>query len=288
MHNWLEGILEHHLRVLWGVGRDKAHEDKVKERADEALEEHWYESDTTETEQYDSEVEELREEAKRFEHFSSLTSTPSDADSTQTLPPRTSSSAGTPRAASPEGQDMDDMEDDTYVDIPHLHYDLPQAHLKAIRECIRNVKLPTWVGRPPANLGEASHGKLRANDFLVLFSFILPLIVPEFWHGPESSEVDGLHLRSFEDLVVCTNIVSSFKTSNHDAYLYTHLYTRYRRTIQMLFHWNSVPNHHFAMHNGRLLKFWGPLPALSEFPGERLIGDLQNINTNSKIGEISA
>ncbi len=292
MHNWLEGVLQHHLRVLWGVGRDKAHQDKVKEIDNDEL---WHESDLSES---GSELEDLYREAEEFDSQSSL----STSASTQASPPRsptessssmsldspwTHSQPGTPRAPSPEGQNIEDPEDGDYVGIPGA-YNLPKEHLNAVRECIRDITLPTWVGRPPANLGEASHGKLRANDYLVLFSFILPLIAPEFWHG-SASQTDDIHLENFKDLVVCTNIICSFQTSNVAADLYTHLYTRYRRNIRALFHtWHSVPNHHFAMHNGSLLKHWGPLPALSEFPGERLIGDLQNINTNSKIGKTSA
>jgi hypothetical protein len=30
MHNWLEGILQHHLRTLWGIGRDKDNAQKAQ------------------------------------------------------------------------------------------------------------------------------------------------------------------------------------------------------------------------------------------------------------------
>ncbi|KAJ7111670.1 hypothetical protein C8R44DRAFT_632715, partial [Mycena epipterygia] len=43
---------------------------------------------------------------------------------------------------------------------------------------------------------------------------------------------------------------------------------------------NSVPNHHLAMHNGDQMKFWGPLALLSKFPGERMNGGLGKIKTN--------
>jgi hypothetical protein len=39
------------------------------------------------------------------------------------------------------------------------------------------------------------------------------------------------------------------------------------------------------MHNGDLLKFWGPLSLLSEFPGERMNGDLGKIKTNKRLCE---
>ncbi len=178
----------------------------------------------------------------------------------------------------------DDQDDDAYVDVPQRVFNLPEENRNAIRECIRDITLPTWVGRPPVNLGEASHGKLKAYEYLILFSSILPLVVPEFWHRPASSEVEQMHLESFHNLVVATNIVCSFRTSNADADLYTHRYTLYREGIQRLFaKWAATPNHHYAMHNGAHLKYWGPLAPLSEFPGERLIGMLQKINTNQKI-----
>ncbi len=198
-----------------------------------------------------------------------------DSGSTTTVRP--------PRSET-EDETFSDAEDDAYIDVPDDVYTLPAEYHKSLQRCIRDVTLPTWVGRPPANLGEASHGKLRAYDYLVLFSFIFPLVVPEFWWAPDASDADRARLPNFHQLVVTTNIVCSFKTSNQDADEYTDLYIQYRREIRILYeYWNSKPNHHYAMHNGDILKYWGPIPPLSEFPGERLIGLLQNINTNKKL-----
>ena len=46
-----------------------------------------------------------------------------------------------------------------------------------IQSCIHDVQLLTWVQRPPSNLGEPSHGKLKAHELLVLFSVIFPLVI---------------------------------------------------------------------------------------------------------------
>ncbi|KAE9390228.1 hypothetical protein BT96DRAFT_946277 [Gymnopus androsaceus JB14] len=55
----------------------------------------------------------------------------------------------------------------------------------------------------------------------------------------------------------------------------------YRASIQeLLLILPQLPNHHYAMHNEFLLKYWGPLAGLSEFPGERINGMLQKIKTN--------
>jgi hypothetical protein len=45
------------------------------------------------------------------------------------------------------------------------------------------------------------------------------------------------------------------------------------------------PNHHAALHIGTLLTQFGPAHGWWMFPFERVIGILQGINTNSKLGK---
>ncbi|KAF9456554.1 hypothetical protein BDZ94DRAFT_1177483 [Collybia nuda] len=159
--------------------------------------------------------------------------------------------------------------------------------MEAIRGCIKTVLLPTWVHRPPINLGEPSHGKLKAQDYLILFTYIFPLIIPQIWYTPTASETDQEHFHCFYHLVAATNIVSSFKVSNADADAYTQYYIQYRAAIQKLFPYcPSKPNHHYAMHNAAQMKYWGPLPSFSEFPGEKMNGMLQNIKTNRRLRDL--
>ncbi|KAG0140180.1 hypothetical protein CROQUDRAFT_69592 [Cronartium quercuum f. sp. fusiforme G11] len=47
------------------------------------------------------------------------------------------------------------------------------------------------------------------------------------------------------------------------------------------------PNHHYVIHLPSQMDWWGPLLAISEFPGEQLCGFLQKINTNGKVEEMS-
>lgn len=281
MHNWLEGVLEHHLRTLWGIGRDRAHDQRANELDED---EAWDESDVAESA---SELEELVREADEYaqqvqQGIPPGPPTPSSSEMSVDSDPQ-STPTQTPMPTSPENPDTADPDDGEYIEMPEGVYSLPEAFVDALRICISNISLPTWVDRPPGNLGEAKHGKLKAYTYMTLFSAIFPLIVPEFWHPPRN-ETDLLHMESFHNLVVATNIVCSYKMCNADADLYTHYYAGYREIIQKLFtFWHSLPNHHFAMHNGDFLKYWGPLPSLSEFPGERLIGMLQDINTSQRL-----
>ncbi|KIY46358.1 hypothetical protein FISHEDRAFT_47383 [Fistulina hepatica ATCC 64428] len=157
--------------------------------------------------------------------------------------------------------------------------------LDRIRECIIDVVLPTWVARPPRNLGEKSHGKLKADNWFILFSVFLPMCLPEIWSSPDWEK--RMLLQNFFALVECTNIVCSFTTSVEDADYYLQEYIRYRRSNNLLFpHSRSVPNHHYAMHNGEFLKFWGPLMSVSEFAYEQRNGTFQRVKTNGHLYEI--
>jgi hypothetical protein len=115
----------------------------------------------------------------------------------------------------------------------------------------------------------------------MLFSCIFPLIIPEFWYTTTATETDREHFHCFYHLVAATDIISSLKTSNTHADTYTQHYIQYRTAIQKLFSYRpSKPNHHYAMHNGAQMKYWGPLPSFSEFPGEQMNGMLQGVKTN--------
>lgn len=282
MHNTLEGILETQLRDLWGIGRSIQEKTRI-EVIDE--EEFFYGTDA-EIFEFDSDLEGLFAESQ--EYASSRESQTPDNDT----PPvsELSDSDGTVQDNTHPidiDDDMDSLYDLDYSDMATI-FDFTAEQLEAIRDCIRSVELPTYVNRPPGNLGEASHGKLKANEMLILFTVIFPMILPELWYsnGHAKGDYEEHLLENFYHLVASTNIISSFSTSDSEADEYFIHYLQYRRTLPQLFsNFHSKPNHHYAMHNDELLKFWGPLASLSEFSGERLLGLFQRINTNRHMCE---
>ncbi|KAJ7182572.1 hypothetical protein C8R43DRAFT_869275 [Mycena crocata] len=256
MHNSLEGKAEFHLRALWGIGRQAQ---TAKDLVEEGKEDEFSEG----TQQNSSEMD----EDENFEAEGSTTPTPGDVSKDLYM--------------GNEDEDRDD--DDDY--FPPVNgtgvFDFTEDELTQIQACITEVHLPTWVGRPPTNLGEASHGKLKAQELLILFTVIFPLIIPELWWnaGEESNRL----LDNFYHLVACLNIISSYSTTNNEADAYMDHYVLYRKSMNQLFtRFSAVPNHHYAMHNGELLKFWGPLAGLSEFPGEHLNGEFSKVKTNRR------
>ncbi len=288
MHNWLEGVLSEHLRIFWGIGRDQEHEKQAKEIEKD---EQW---ETTDLDESADELQDILQDSADFgdeevpsspesSHFSRYR-TRSNASSSHTE----SSTTPTPNFPHNPFDVEDDPNDPDFNETDNtVPFTMDDAQLQVIRNCIQNVSLPTWVSRPPGNLGKASHGKLKAQEFLTLFTVIFPLVIPELWHFPSASEMERKHFQCFSSLVIATNIICSFKTSSADADMYTHYYVRYREIVQQIYaHWPSKPNHHWAMHNATMLKYWGPLASLSEFAGERLNGMLQKIKTNKQLREL--
>jgi hypothetical protein len=286
LHNWVEGILKYHLRTLWGIGRDEKQEEKLK---DVDLDEQWTDADISDSA---SELDELRQEVAEHNNQAAQAMAHMLPPDSPSLSPTTldSSSSTTPTQPlfAPD-IDMDDLHDPDFIpplplDTPPFNFSEPQ--LQTIHSCIENITLPTWVQRPPVNLGDPSHGKLKAHEYLTLFTSIFPLIIPELWHGTNTTDFGQDHLQCFHHLVSATNIIASFTTSFQKADDYMHHYVTYRAAIQRLFpHFPSMPNHHYAMHNGDLLKRWGPMPCLSEFFGERVNGMLQSTKTNRRLSE---
>jgi hypothetical protein len=182
MHNWLKGILQHHLHALWGIGQDEKESRNVKEMEED---EQWNDMDVSDSA---DELDDLFEEAAKHDHetFQNTPpmsiSPPSSLTGTLTISsftPSASSSTSTPTQSHPYAFDDDD-DDSDYIPIDTLPFSFPEPQLQAIMDCIQDSSLPTWIQRPPINLGEPGHGKLKAQEFLSLFTCIFPLIIPKF------------------------------------------------------------------------------------------------------------
>ena len=151
--------------------------------------------------------------------------------------------------------------------------------IQDIRTGLSEIYLPDWIDRPPIDLGEASHGKLKADTLFVLFTACLPLILFDIGPASQIANFEDVPC-NFTDLASCTNIVCSFSTSFLAADTFKEKYASYRLSCEKLFP-GSVPNHHIPDQ----LCYWGPLMSLSEFGYEQKNGILQRINSNRRLCE---
>ncbi|KAJ3803608.1 hypothetical protein F5876DRAFT_14800, partial [Lentinula aff. lateritia] len=275
MHNTLEGHLEFHLRELWGLGRTEKKEKQLTQEETERDRDE--EFSVADTEGSLSELEDLEEESREWQQ--SITGSTNDLN--DFTMDDVDDDNSTPTATPEDDSDDPDFKD---LDVDTLFKLTPQQ-IAHIRHCISEILLPTWVERPPRNLGEKSHGKLKAHQLLILFTVIFPLIIPELWAF--GNETERKLLENFCDLVAATNIIASYSVTPTEADEYGKYFKSYRNSMRELFpQYHSLPNHHYAMHNPEQLKFWGPLACLSEFPGERLNGEFAKISTNNHFNEM--
>ena len=279
MHNW-SGILKEQLHTYWGLRRSKKVEkqlaaDHIEEQTEDEEDELVLEKDIMES---GSELEDLLMPLNEHEQqYLNMIRTTREGTEGSDETPRARHSP--PLLSSPHSDD-NDIE---FIDATDsIVFCLAKENIAVIHDAIASVSLPSWVGRPPSNIVDPGHGKLKSNDYFVLFTAIFPLIIPELFYPPNALENMDAHLSCFHELGVCTNIVFSYRTSFALADQYMQSFVKYRRYVDRLFpQWKCVPNHHYGMHNGDIMKFWGPLPCSAEFWGERTIGLLEHTKTNN-------
>ncbi|KAG0707171.1 hypothetical protein DFH29DRAFT_797095 [Suillus ampliporus] len=145
---------------------------------------------------------------------------------------------------------------------------LGDREINNIQERLGRVRRPSWDCGPPKNLGDAEHGKLKAEQWKSSIEFDLPVALMHLW-GPRSA-ADGANKHR----------------SQRQKLQYTTYMKAYLKCIQAIFpHHSWCPNHHAALHIPEFLLRYGPMHSWWMFLFERIIGALQKTNTNYKIGE---
>ncbi|KAF8221802.1 hypothetical protein L208DRAFT_1325981, partial [Tricholoma matsutake] len=216
MHNFLEGILQYHLQVLWGIGQTKA---AIKLLATLQLNDDDTDAETSSNYSEDDSASQHSSTSGLAEYLDNM-----DVDD-ENISTFTSSSTPTPSSnAVPLPSDDYDEDEEVPVSIAGAFHFTP-TELAIIRACISDIQLPTWVQRPPTNLGEASHGSLKAHELLILFSIIFPLVIPALWWN--GTEVQQELLQNFCELVCATNIIAGYSVSNAEADAYMDHYINY-------------------------------------------------------------
>ena len=146
---------------------------------------------------------------------------------------------------------------------------------------------PSWLTSIPSNLGEPSHGKLKADQWRTVGMMYLPISLVRLWdqEGGPSDHKKMLHATM--SLISAVIIASSHTTSSAKADLYLQYMQAYMNIIRDLIpDYQFLPNHHAALHLPDYLRFFGPVHSWWTFPFERLIRLLQRIPTNFKLGEL--
>ncbi|TFK16500.1 hypothetical protein FA15DRAFT_602686, partial [Coprinopsis marcescibilis] len=159
-----------------------------------------------------------------------------------------------------------------------------QANIKA-------MITPTWTSKIPENLRQASHGKLKADQWRLLGTVYLPASLIRLWahqrNGPTASDAIICRQQVLEitmSLFSAVSIATVHTTSEGKAELYLqHIQAYCDRVKNLYLNYQFRPNHHMAFHLSEYLCMYSPVHSWWTFPFERIIGMLQCIPTNNKL-----
>jgi hypothetical protein len=168
---------------------------------------------------------------------------------------------------------------------------ISQDDLKVIRDDIAATIHPRWHAAPPANLGQVSHGKVKADEWRLCFEFDIPVSLlrietQQSVSGAQTNEYRVKLVRSTFLLATAICWATSHHTSTQHVEEYKKTMKDYLKTLKELqptqrFH----PNHVNTLLVGNYLRLYGPARGWWMFPFERVIGELQCSSTNNKLGE---
>lgn len=154
--------------------------------------------------------------------------------------------------------------------------------LKKIHEAAREMILPSWFTKLPRNFGTAT---LKADQWRAIATLYVPLVLIKEW--PTEAQPDSkIWLDVTTDLMTAVYACTYHTVSDQSVEIYDKAITSYLTRVKQHFKKVSwVPNYHAALHITELLKQLGPSYGWWTFPFERLIRELQNVPTNSRMGE---
>jgi hypothetical protein len=152
---------------------------------------------------------------------------------------------------------------------------------------------PSWVNSVPANYGEAAAGTIKADEWRTLATIYIPIALVTLWGDdrgappPEEShflKVLDHSMALFQAVIVVLRYSMNISRATKYRALLKEwvdgLHTLHPHTMKH----KMRPNVHASFHLYDFILLFGPVVSWWCFPFERLIGRLQKINTNERIG----
>ncbi|RPD78430.1 hypothetical protein L226DRAFT_543787 [Lentinus tigrinus ALCF2SS1-7] len=158
--------------------------------------------------------------------------------------------------------------------------------LKELRHDIRQMYLPSWLEKPPSNIGDTSHGKLKADHWRTLCTVPMVMTLVRLWGTSRSVGQEAQALDNFMHLVAAVDLATRRTMSVDRANQYDVHMEAYIRGMLSIYNVDLVPNHHLCLHLKECLLLFGPTHGWWAFPFERYNGMLQKLKTNQKLAEI--
>ena len=163
--------------------------------------------------------------------------------------------------------------------------------MQRIRSVIKETTVPSWVNSVPCNYGDASAGVLKADEWRNLGTIYFPIALISLWSESLSGSVPNAagFRRVLDHTMLAVSVISlacmrTVTQARSDAYL--SCMTKYLQDLQEIHpHASFVPYYHMVLHLPHFFRLFGPARSWWCFPYERLIGQIQRLLSNHKIGE---
>ncbi len=158
--------------------------------------------------------------------------------------------------------------------------------LKELRHDIRKMYLPSWLEKPPSNIGDTSHGKLKADHWRTLCTVSMVMTLVRLWGTSKAVEQEVSALNNFMHLVAAVDLATRRTMSAERANSYETHMEAYMHGLRSIYKVDLIPNHHLALHLKDCLLLFGPTHGWWAFTFERYNGMLQKLKTNQKLGTL--
>lgn len=172
--------------------------------------------------------------------------------------------------------------------VKHTQIDTQEV-LGRIHSVIRDIVVPSWLGSVPRNFGDKAAGMIKADEWRTLATVYLPIALISLWGLTSPRNDVALDLRPVlnhtMDLVSAVYLACARTTSKNRATAYQAYIVNYIRKLKAIHPtFNARPNHHASFHIHDYLILFGPVQSWWSFPFERLIGTLQRLPKNHRLG----
>lgn len=164
-----------------------------------------------------------------------------------------------------------------------------QTALERIHDVIRNAVTPAWVTNPPADTGLPRAGTLKAAHWRTLFAIHVPLALLSLWKvGSPIAAENALDMESVLSTSMHLTCASIMMSKNRLTPLRRDSFRNSLRKhvigLKENFPGFLLPSHHLAFHIYDFMDLFSTVRNWWCFPFENLIGRLQRMPTNHKIG----
>jgi hypothetical protein len=160
-----------------------------------------------------------------------------------------------------------------------------------IKDVIRDTAVPSWLGSVPHNYGDKATGPVKADEWRNLSTIFIPLALIIMWGegSSHSSPEDAARFREILDhtmLMVSAISLACMRTMTQTrSAAYLKYMAQYIEDLIIIHpQINHRPNHHMSMHLPHFFRLFGPVRSWWCFPFERLIGQIQRLLSNHKLG----